>query len=534
MWAKKLSQKDNAAENGEESETKTEGGSAEPAEPVKLKPKNSLKALMTKVVPKGEDGALRWKTLKDMAQEGEAEAAKNRVLYARKAGEEFGQHVDDGEKISQETACSLKHFAWGSANMPPKSEWLKQGIPLHPAEGLFAYGVRAPRNGTRNFLICLNAYFLKHLLFDTGKKKNTTSKRYRRVKEEHTTRMVGYWGQVLKPSEKVQTEMFCGGLAEILFRVADGNEAVFCLPGSDNCFEPSAHYGIDGVTEKLRLFTIKKEEDLKTLIKRYVTNLWADNGTGLLSILYSIMLSRSFDRLKKDMQDQHNNSLIDPMGECTQCLLNLVVIGRATPYLHNGDMQVELEETGEQSGNLPEHIYYGYDHNSTESQQHLSNEDHQNKSQNNNRVTGPKFVERAGAIGRNDIGFLLWEKDQLRTEKWGLGSRMKTPTLPMWVTKVNGQIGVLFNPNKELMRSYNAENRFQLYYYSDAEFKKEERKDTVLTIDTRTKIDKHITQKDEMDDGDLDDDMQEAPLQLAIKTKWEGADIDWHGVHAYV
>jgi len=510
MWARKLSQKDkeklrdNATDNGEESETKTEGDSGEPAEPSKLKPKNSLKALMSKVVPKGEDGALRWKTLKDMAQEGEDEALKNRVLYARKAGEEFGQHVDDGEKISQETACNLKHFAWGSANMPPKSEWLKQGIPLHPAEGLFAYGVRAPRNGTRNFLICLNAYFLKHLLFDTGKKKNTTSNRNagrfarnQRNQQQSTggssvkASRGSFKGQVLKPSEKVQTEMFCGGLAEILFRVADGNEAVFCLPGSDNCFEPSAHYGIDGVTEKLRLFTIKKEEDLKTLIKRYVTNLWADNGTGLLSILYSIMLSRNFDRLKKDMQDQHNNSLIDPMGECTQCLLNLVVIGRATPYLHNGEMQVEQEETGE-------------------------------------------FVERAGAIGRNDIGFLLWEKDQLRTEKWGLGSRMKTPTLPMWVTKVNGQIGVLFNPNKELMRSYNAENRFQLYYYSDAEFKKEERKDTVLTIDTRTKIDKHITQKDEMDDGDLDDDMQEAPLQLAIKTKWEGADIDWHGVHAYV
>ena len=47
------------------------------------------------------------------------------------------------------------------------------------------------------------------------------------------------------------------------------------------------------------------------------------------------------------MQDQHNNSLIDPMGECTQCLLNLVVLGRATPYLHNGEMAVEVEETGE-------------------------------------------------------------------------------------------------------------------------------------------------------------------------------------------
>ena len=85
MWARKLSQKDkeklrdNATDGGEESETKTEGDSAEPAEPSKLKPKNSLKALMSKVVPKGEDGALRWKTLKDMAQEGEDEALKSKI-----------------------------------------------------------------------------------------------------------------------------------------------------------------------------------------------------------------------------------------------------------------------------------------------------------------------------------------------------------------------------------------------------------------------------------------------------------------------
>ena len=56
---------------------------------------------------------------------------------------------------------------------------------------------------------------------------------------------------MLKPAEKTQNEFFCGGLADILFRVSDGKEAVFCLPGSDNCFEPSAHYGIDGVTEKV-------------------------------------------------------------------------------------------------------------------------------------------------------------------------------------------------------------------------------------------------------------------------------------------
>ena len=48
--------------------------------------------------------------------------------------------------------------------------------------------------------------------------------------------------------------MIVGGLAEILFRVADGDEVIFCLPGPDNCFEASASYGIDGVTEKVFFF----------------------------------------------------------------------------------------------------------------------------------------------------------------------------------------------------------------------------------------------------------------------------------------
>ena len=127
-----------------------------------------------------------------------------------------------------------------------------------------------------------------------------------------------------------------------------------------------------------------------------------------------------------------------------------------------------------------------------------------------------KIVERVGVVGRNDIGMLLWEKNEELTEKWNLGSRLKTPALPMWVTMVNGNYGVLFNPNRELMRSYHAENRFQLYYYADAEFKKEERKDTLLTIDTRTKQ----GPREVVDDNDdLDDDRKEPPLQLAIKTK---------------
>ncbi len=45
--------------------------------------------------------------------------------------------------------------------------------------------------------------------------------------------------------------MLSGGLAELLTKVAEGEEAVFVLPGKENCFEATAHYAIDGVTEKV-------------------------------------------------------------------------------------------------------------------------------------------------------------------------------------------------------------------------------------------------------------------------------------------
>ena len=70
--------------------------------------------------------------------------------------------------------------------------------------------------------------------------------------------------------------------------------------------------------------------------------------------------------------------------------------------------------------------------------------------------------ERWGMIGRNDIGFLIFEHTDLRTQALNIGSRLKTPSLPIWVTKCNDQVGVLFNPNRELMRSHHAENRYWL------------------------------------------------------------------------
>ena len=59
-------------------------------------------------------------------------------------------------------------------------------------------------------------------------------------------------------------------------------------------------------------------------------------------------------------------------------------------------------------------------------------------------------------------------------------------------------------------------SRFQLYYFSDADHKKEERKETVLTIDTRN-ISNGAGGSDQQD-NEFDENV-EPPVQKAIQTK---------------
>ncbi len=59
-------------------------------------------------------------------------------------------------------------------------------------------------------------------------------------------------------------------------------------------------------------------------------------------------------------------------------------------------------------------------------------------------------------------------------------------------------------------------HRFQLYYYSDSEARKEDHKDTVLTIDTR-----NLRSTSVGDDSELAEFEKGAapPLECAIRTK---------------
>lgn len=60
---------------------------------------------------------------------------------------------------------------------------------------------------------------------------------------------------------------------------------------------------------------------------------------------------------------------------------------------------------------------------------------------------------------RSPIGLLVWMGTEEKTTVLNVGSRLKTPIVPIWVVIASEQSGVLFGDDKGLLRDYQAENR---------------------------------------------------------------------------
>ena len=111
--------------------------------------------------------------------------------------------------------------------------------------------------------------------------------------------------------------MLAEGVTNLLFKMGGEESAVFCLLGPDKCFDLPKDYLSDGVTEKvsivthatsfgiflnisyffqLRLFKMETENDLRAVVKHFVSNLMDDQGAGVLCLLYSVLLSRGIEK----------------------------------------------------------------------------------------------------------------------------------------------------------------------------------------------------------------------------------------------
>ncbi|XP_075235790.1 inactive ubiquitin carboxyl-terminal hydrolase MINDY-4B-like isoform X2 [Lycorma delicatula] len=363
--------------------------------------------------------------------------------------------VSGGNPITEQLACELRTIVFGTSTAPPRGEWLRTGFTLNNPEKELGFGLKTTKNGTRGLASVIQAYMIKLLLFE---KRETTL-----TSEE-----------LLKPSRARQIEVMTTAMAEILWKISEQSRVVVLLPQEKCYIQHSLNYFQDSITEKLHVFEFTSVEDIQIFLKRYLYLFLDEPGPGCLLFLYSAVATRGTSRIEKDLEGS-KGYLVTAQEEGSECIVTLLLCGRATPYLHNGVVYVGDEE------------HYAV----------------------------PQF----GILNRNEVGFLIFE-EKVDEESRVPGSRLKTPSLPVWVISCLGHYGVIFNTNRELLRNYHAERRFELYYYSCGGSY------STMTVDTRQST-------DEADGLEVQEEelviSTNNNIEKVIFTKWQDANITWHG-----
>ncbi|XP_076238324.1 inactive ubiquitin carboxyl-terminal hydrolase MINDY-4B [Calliopsis andreniformis] len=400
---------------------------------------------------------------------------KEKIIYPRNTRTLAKTAVVGGKPIDDETCMTLRTLVFGSCATPPKPEWSRTGLTLRPYGQNLAFGLRAPRNTTRGLVTGVQAIMLKHFLFKCNRQDVRSNPE-----------------SLLKPSYDRQIDVLTAAIAEIIWRCAGGFvaqstsqsqsvagntnvlRAVVVLPQETSYMQHNVQYFQDGLTETLHLFEFESLEDLEIFIKRYLYLFQDEGGPGAILLLYSAILSRGLSKIRADLEDPKVSLIGGCPEEGPTSIVILTLTGRASPHLHNGVLHVGDENT--------------------------------------------YAIPQWGVLVRSEIGFLVHEGDGEMSRQ--PGSRLKTPSLPIWVTLCHGHHGVLFNTNRELLRNYHAERRFEVQYFTCGG------SHATLTVDTRSS-----SGNDSEFEGSSKEclDIAATPLEKLIRSKWQDAHIQWNG-----
>ncbi|GCB80659.1 hypothetical protein scyTo_0016307 [Scyliorhinus torazame] len=332
----------------------------------------------------------------------------------------------DGLPITLETAVALRKVLFGTAFQVFNYEWKKSHFKFRDPYSDLAYALEAERGGARSIQMAVQAYVIKYLLFTRNSDVECNN-----IK------------RLLRASAKEQENALAAALSDILWTAGEGVKSVVCSVTTDCYFAPTIDYKSDSYTERLQLFTFTDKGKLQDFITEYILCLSLGNFI------------------------------------CKQALINLMLTGRASPNVFNGDLQYD-----DQGAQLKE--------------------------------------PRRGVLARSDVGYLYWNRHELEHDKLPrVGSMLKTPKLPIWLCNISDTFSVLFNTNRLLLSDWKMEHLFDLYFYNG---QLSQTKTVRLTIDTHS----HHWEEGMHEKGG-DSEKRFPSVEMTVRTKWEGAAIDWNG-----
>ncbi|KAM3930453.1 inactive ubiquitin carboxyl-terminal hydrolase MINDY-4B [Leptodactylus fuscus] len=366
-----------------------------------------------------------------------------------------------GQPISIEMATELRKILFGNTFQTFNYEWKKSFFKFRDAFSELAYAIEAEKGGTRAIQLVVQAHIIKYLLFAKNKHEYTSIK------------------SLSELSQKQQERALAASIADILWTTGEMKRATVCLITSDSYFTESPDYKTDNFTERLQLFEFVEKDILEKFLCAHIHCFKDEGSHGVILFLYSVLFSRTIARIEQDLDHTTSHLLHLCLGNYTvrQAVVNLMLTGRASPHVFNGDQALDDQNV--------EQKYHG-------------------------------------VLVRSSVGYLHWNREEMEQDKLTrVGSMLKTPKYPIWLCNINGTYSVLFGTNASLLRDWKMEHIFDLYFYSGQSFQK---KTTHLTVDTHSH---HWEESYKIDEGDHEKKFPS--LEMTIRTKWEGAAIDWHG-----
>ena len=288
------------------------------------------------------------------------------------------------------------------------------------------------------------------------------------------------------PSRETQESALICSLAEILWRAANGadgeaqNEVVIALRDQHSGRRVGGVESrkSDGITEQLLLYRPAERSLSATrdFIDAHLDAFMDPGGCGVVLFTCSVLLTRSLDSVASDMDAMaESQSLIGRHNYASQELVNLLLCGRAHSNVFDGEQDL-----------------------------------------------GGGMVLR-GIPHRGPIGMLtLFE----HYEHVRVGSHFKNPEFPIWVLCSESHYSVLFSEDKSCARS--PLPNVNLFYYDELGKQDELYRLTLTAPDGKSSSSAPDGRSaSEQKEGDLT-----PPIEHVIRTRWNGANVDWNGSEA--
>ncbi|XP_026710457.1 inactive ubiquitin carboxyl-terminal hydrolase MINDY-4B isoform X2 [Athene cunicularia] len=353
-------------------------------------------------------------------------------------------------------ATGLRKLLFGDVSHRFSCEWANAHFRFHQPCSDLAYALEAEKGGTRAILMAVQAHVIAYLLF------------VRNTRHTHLDRLRRVSGQE-------QGEALAAALADTLWAAAagggGGRRVVVCLAAAAHIV-PRGDYEADSFTERIQLFEFSEKAAAQEFIFDHINCFKGEGSHGVILFLYSLLFSRTLERVQEDLDCTATPLLEFSFGNitCTQAVLSLLLTGRAG--LH------ELDGSRESSSG-------------------------------------------AGDAGRQrgPVGYLCGGGGPVG---WQASPGLRTPRLPVWLCSLAGRHGVLFGTDSRLLSDWKRERVFHLHFYSGRA------RAAHLTIDTHSH-----PWEEARSEGPSSPGKRRPLVEMAIRSKWTGASVSWNGTEPF-